>query len=41
MPGVIAVQQQASIGPVIRDILLVLEASLDGEIENQVRFVPL
>lgn len=39
--AVIAVPDQVPIGRAIDDILLVLEASLAGELEDQARFVPL
>ena len=39
--GVIAMKRKQLIGLVIEHILLLLEASLPGEWENQVRYVPL
>jgi hypothetical protein len=41
MPGVFAVSSQASIGLAIDGLLLLVECSLDGEWEGQVRFLPL
>jgi hypothetical protein len=41
MPGVFAVSQLAPIGQVIEDLLLLVECSLPGEWEGQVRYVPL
>jgi len=41
MPGVFEVDPFAPIGPVIRDILLLAELSLDAEWENQIGYIPL
>ena len=41
MPGVIEVSLEAAIGQVIEDILLLLECSLEGELEGQVQYIPL
>lgn len=41
MPGVIEIGLDAPIGRVIEDIILVLECSLDGELEGQVQYLPL
>ena len=41
MPGVFEVSRAISIGRVIEDILLLVEYSLDGEWESQVRYLPL
>ena len=41
MPGVIEVSLEAAIGQVIEDILLLLECSLEGELEGQVQYLPL
>ena len=41
MPGVIEVSLDAPIGWVIEDMLLVLECSLEGELEGQVQYLPL
>jgi Domain of unknown function (DUF5615) len=41
MPGVIEVSLDAPIGRVIEDILLLLECSLEGELEGQVQYFPL
>jgi predicted nuclease of predicted toxin-antitoxin system len=41
MPGVFQVAQNASIGDVIEDILLLVEASFESEWEGQVRYIPL
>lgn len=40
MPGIIVVKQQSAIGRAIRDILIVLEASFEGELEGQIFFLP-
>ncbi|MBU1662082.1 MAG: DUF5615 family PIN-like protein [Chloroflexi bacterium] len=41
MPGIFEVSREIPIGCVIEDILLLAECSLDGEWENQVRYLPL
>ncbi len=41
MPGVFEVNRAAPIGRVIEDLLLIAECSLEGEWENQVRYLPL
>jgi len=41
MPGVFAVHQTAAIGPVIDDLILVIETSDDDSWEGQVRYLPL
>jgi len=41
MPGVFEVDPFAPIGPVLRDILLLVELSLDGEWEKQIGYIPL
>lgn len=41
MPGVFVISQRASLGPIVEDILLLAEASLEGEWEGQVRHLPL
>lgn len=41
MPGVFEVAKNVSAGPVIADILLVANASLPGEWEGQIRYLPL
>jgi hypothetical protein len=41
MPGVIEVSVDAPIGQVIEDILIIVECSLDGELEGQVQYLPL
>jgi predicted nuclease of predicted toxin-antitoxin system len=41
MPGILVVRQSLPIGGIIENILLLLEASLVGEWEGQVRYVPL
>ena len=41
MPGVFEVSQNAAIGEVIEDILLLLECSLPNEWVGQVRYLPL
>ena len=41
MPGVLEVGAEASVGPVIDDLLLLGECSHEGEWEGQVRYLPL
>ena len=41
MPGVFEISQDAAMGEVIDDILLLLECSLPDEWEGQVRYIPL
>jgi hypothetical protein len=41
MPGVFEVSRDLPIGQVIEDILLLAEASVEGEWEGQVRYLPL
>ena len=41
MPGVFEVNRDVPIGQVIEDILLLVEYSLEGEWEGQVRYLPL
>jgi hypothetical protein len=41
MPGVFEVSNTLSIGRAIDDLLLVIECSLEGEWEGQVRYLPL
>lgn len=41
MPGVFEVSRSVPIGEAIEDLLLIAECSLDGEWENQVRYLPL
>ncbi len=41
MPGVFEVSRDLPIGGVVRDLVLLVECSLDGEWEGQVRFLPL
>ena len=41
MPGVFEVGQKEAIGPIIEDILLIDECSLEGEWENKIRYLPL
>ncbi len=41
MPGVIEVCLNVPIGRVIEDILIILECSLDGELEGQIYYLPL
>ncbi|TRU30645.1 MAG: hypothetical protein EWV80_01690 [Microcystis aeruginosa Ma_QC_B_20070730_S2] len=40
MPGVIEISVNAPIGRVIKDILLLLECSLEGELEGQIHYLP-
>jgi predicted nuclease of predicted toxin-antitoxin system len=41
MLGVIEVRTDAQIGQVIDDILLLIDCSLDGELEGQIQYLPL
>lgn len=41
MPGVFEVSRTISIGGVIEDLLLLVECSLEGEWEGQIRYLPL
>ena len=41
MPGVFEISRSVSIGLAIEEILLIAEASLDGEWEGQVLYLPL
>lgn len=41
MPGIIEVRQDLPIGPVIEDLLLLIDASHDGEWDGQVIYLPL
>ncbi|MDZ8025616.1 MAG: DUF5615 family PIN-like protein [Nostoc sp. DedQUE01] len=41
MPGVFEINRSVSVGLAIEEILLIAEASLEGEWEGQVRYLPL
>lgn len=41
MPGVLAVPQEVPIGIAIQDALLIIECSLEGEWEGQVKYIPI
>ncbi len=41
MPGVFEVSQDISVGKAIEDLILLVECSLPGEWEGQVRYLPL
>ena len=41
MPGVIEVGTDAKIGQVIEDLLIVMDCSLEGELEGQIQYLPL
>ena len=41
MPGLFEVKRRVPVGLVIKEIILIVECSLDGEWEGQVRFLPL
>lgn len=41
MPGVFVIGQGASLGPIIEDIVLLAEASHEGEWETQIRYLPM
>lgn len=41
MPGVFEVPREMPVGEAIEDILLLVEYSLDGEWEGQIRYLPL
>ena len=40
MPGVIEVSTNEQVGKVIEDILLVIDCSLDDELEGQIQYLP-
>jgi hypothetical protein len=40
MPGVIEISTSASIGRVIEDILLIVDCSVEGELEGQIHYIP-
>lgn len=40
MPGVIEINLDAPIGQVIEDLLLLIECSLDRELEGQIQYLP-
>jgi hypothetical protein len=40
MPGVIEISTSASIGRVIEDILLIIDCSVEGELEGQIHYIP-
>jgi len=40
MPGVIEISQDAPVGRVIEDLLVVVECSYEGELEGQVQYLP-
>jgi len=41
MPGIIEVRQDLPIGPIIEDLLLIIDASHEGEWEGYVLYLPL
>ena len=41
MPGVVEVRRSLAIGQAIAEVLLVAQLSLEGELEGQVRYIPL
>jgi predicted nuclease of predicted toxin-antitoxin system len=41
MPGVIEVRTDASIKRIIEDILIIVDCSLEGELEGQIYYLPL
>jgi predicted nuclease of predicted toxin-antitoxin system len=41
MPGVIEVRTDAQVGRVIEDILLLIDCSLEGELEGTIYYIPL
>ena len=41
MPGILEVRRSLAIGQAIDEILLVVDLSLEGELEGQVRYIPL
>ncbi|MPZ18492.1 MAG: hypothetical protein GEV06_11345 [Luteitalea sp.] len=41
MPGVFEVEPSVAVGRAIEDLLLIVECSLEGEWEGQVRYLPL
>ena len=40
MPGVLEVHTDARIGQVIEDILLIIDCTIDGELEGQIYYLP-
>jgi predicted nuclease of predicted toxin-antitoxin system len=40
MPGVIEIKTDAPIGQVIEDVFILVECSQEGELENQVHYLP-
>ena len=41
MPGVVEVRWNLAVGQAIEEVLMVAELSLEGELEGQVRYIPL
>jgi hypothetical protein len=41
MPGVFAVPKTVAVGRAIDELVILVECSLEGEWENQIRYVPL
>ena len=41
MPGAVEVRWSLAIGQTIKEVLLIAELSLEGELEGQVRYIPL
>ncbi len=41
MPGVVEVRWSLAVGQAIEEVLMVAELSLEGELEGQVRYIPL
>lgn len=41
MPGVFVVSSRATVGPIIEDLVLIVQCSLPDEWEGQVRYLPL
>jgi hypothetical protein len=41
MPGLVIVRERTSVGQIAEDLLILIECSLEGELEGQVRYVPL
>jgi hypothetical protein len=41
MPGVVAVGRAVAVGHAIEDLILLAEASLEGELEGRIVYLPL
>lgn len=41
VPGILILKRQANFGEMIDDLILIWEASLPGEYQDQIRYLPL